>query len=1111
MNISQTKFTKGKGLSVSNIFALFLMSIFIFIGISFYGMIYGRVAETVSGFQGKNIHFYLEANANALRAYLRDRIFLLRDHARFPIFTNMVMQPDSDATNLMDFMNTLSFLGDRPTLVVSDFQGKLIHSTGDVSQNNFATAPWFPDIISGSRKDYMGIIHISRSGVRQPFWQFAVPIISNNYAEGVLIAEYPLDIRFLKQKSSFTKKHRLSLLYNGQPIAAEGHVGKETLLIKEKILDRLELCIEVDESEIRVLKQKLLESALLEISLGMLLFSLIFYFIGRKLFVVPQQDLISITQELDKTNRTLEGEIQIRKETEQILLQKTREAEASESKLEIILNTAADGIITMTHEGTIEKINPAAKKLFGYETDILIGRNINMLMPEPYRSQHDGFLKNYLETGVAKIIGIGRDVMGRRRDGSVFPLRLSVGESTDGNQRFFTGVLSDLTERKQIEDELTRLSLVASKTDNTVIITDKEDLIEWVNDGFTRMTGYTFDEVMGKKPGKLLQGPLTDRETVRTISDALKEKKSITCEILNYHKDGHPYWISLSVTPILDENGDVVRFIGIQSDISEKKLAEAELQKAKENAEAANRAKSDFLASMSHEIRTPMNSIIGMADMLRETPLTPEQKQYVKIFQTSGETLLKIINEILDLSKIETGCLTLESTDFDIGSLFHELREAFITRAREKGIDLVFDIQPDMPAYFIADSTRLHQILLNLIGNALKFTEKGGILIKARMSAPIVEKECVVSGNVKQEQDKTVMLLFSVADTGIGIPPDKANLIFEKFTQADASTTRKYGGSGLGLTISARLVELMGGRIWVESAVGEGSTFYFTIQAEIQTEPRKAVRKPAPAIEPEKLRPLHILLVEDFPDNRMLILSYLKKTPYQIDIAENGEVAVEKFTEGKYDLVLMDMQMPVMDGYTATRNIREWEQAHSVPETPIIALTAHALMEDRQKCLDAGCTSYLTKPLRKADLLEGIIEQTQTSESIGKLPSDNTETTDSTEANDDTKATEANNVEQEEKIIAYVDEDLEELVPGFLENRHKDIRTMENALEKGDYDTIRGLGHSMKGAGGSYGFDGITVIGRSLEAAAKSDDADEIRRLISDLSSYLEKVEIVYE
>ena len=474
---------------------------------------------------------------------------------------------------------------------------------------------------------------------------------------------------------------------------------------------------------------------------------------------------------------------------------------------------------------------------------------------------------------------------------------------------------------------------------------------------------------------------------------------------------------------------------------------------------------------MSHEIRTPLNAIIGIADLLAKTPLSPEQDKYVQIFRRAGDNLLHLINDILDLSKVEASQLELERTGFALNDLLEKVKEMVAVRAHEKGLALVCEIAPNVPNDLVGDPTRLRQVLLNLLGNAIKFTESGEVALR-----------------VTPDADSSVpgALRFTIADTGIGIPGEKLGAVFERFTQADSSTTRRYGGSGLGLTISKRLVELMGGCIRVESDVGKGSVFAFTVPFEIWTAAARRTAVPVGAVPETPLPALNILLVEDSPDNRTITVAYLQGTPYRIEIAENGAVAYAKFTGGHFDLVLMDRQMPVMDGLTATRVIREWEQANHRPPTPIIALTASALKGDQEKFVAAGCTAYLTKPIKQDVLLQAIKEH-----SIVRPGSSNEDGS------------------RRDAILVRANPRLADLIPGFLQNRRQDVIALLAALDRSDFATVESLGHGMRGAGGSWGFQAITDIGAALEQAAESADGEASLKWVGELSSYLDRVEVV--
>ncbi|ACY15705.1 hybrid sensor histidine kinase/response regulator [Haliangium ochraceum] len=417
------------------------------------------------------------------------------------------------------------------------------------------------------------------------------------------------------------------------------------------------------------------------------------------------------------------------------------------------------------------------------------------------------------------------------------------------------------------------------------------------------------------------------------------------------HADGEERWVLDRVRLVYDDSGRPLHADGILVDVTERHQQSELLREAKEAAEVASRVKSDFLATMSHEIRTPLNGVIGMASLLLDTELSDEQREYAETIDVSGNLLLALINDILDFSKIEAGRMELEEVAFELRYLIEETLAIVAPRAREKNLSLDWQAEAAVPRRVIGDAQRMRQVLLNLVGNAIKFTHDGSVEIRVR---------------VREREGDALLLEVAVADTGIGISPGEMMRIFEPFSQADASTTRQYGGTGLGLAICKRLVDRMGGTVVVKSQPGRGSTFSFTVR--LRVAPRRGVTTPAAALAvpalSEALRARRVLVAEDNEVNRRVVVHILKQLGFEPEAVENGRAAVEAFAAGTFDLVLMDCRMPEMDGFAATRVLRDQFDAL----VPIIAVTASASADDSRMCLEAGMDDHMSKPVTKDGL-----------------------------------------------------------------------------------------------------------------------------------------------
>ncbi len=608
-------------------------------------------------------------------------------------------------------------------------------------------------------------------------------------------------------------------------------------------------------------------------------------------------------------------------------------------------------IVSITDlDGTITYANDRFCEISGYSRAELLGANHRIVNSGQHpRVVFEQMWRDLTEGKVwhGEICNRSKDGQYYWVDATIIPLK-----GIDDLPEQYIAIRTDITGRKtieaQLEEQLRFVEVLLEATPTAIYLKDRHGRYLRFNKAFEDLFGIERSQWIGKTVFDLVPGAagaaMHARDQELFDTGALQSyEASFTNRRTGAVHEGLYWKAALS-----NAEGEITGLVGTVLDITERKLFEQALRDAKQHAEAASKAKSDFLANMSHEIRTPMNGVIGMTDLVLDTPLNPVQREYLSIVRNSAQTLMVILNDILDFSKIEAGKLNIETIEFPLTRSVSETLKTISARADKKGLALQCDFAPDLPEHVLGDPVRIRQVLTNLCDNAIKFTRQGSVHVA------VTCKLLAANG---------CELHFSVRDSGIGIAAEKLQGIFEAFSQADSSTTREFGGTGLGLTICARLVQLMGGSIWVESEPGTGSTFHFTVRvqtgARAQPPALGASAAPNGAVQ-RGVRSLKILLVEDHPINQKLAMTLLKKWGHEVTLAVNGQEAVDMFPSAAWDLVLMDMQMPVLGGLDATRLIRSGEAAGK--HTPIIAMTANAMEADRKACMDAGMDEHLAKP-----------------------------------------------------------------------------------------------------------------------------------------------------
>lgn len=631
-----------------------------------------------------------------------------------------------------------------------------------------------------------------------------------------------------------------------------------------------------------------------------------------------------------------------------VTARKTAEAtlKESEAKFRAYIEHAPLGIFVANREGRYVQVNPAACEMTGYASEELLALSIpQVIAPESRKAAHEQFRK-VVETGTAS-----GELAFLHKNGATRYWHLDAVRLTDNR---FMAFKTDVTDRKRELEELHTLRSAVHQSANLIVITDPTGRIEYVNPAFERCTGYASAEVIGRNP-RILKSGRQDDSMYRDLWATISAGKIWRGEFLNRRKSGGLYWESATISPIFGSLRQIQHYVAIKEDISAKKSLENMLSEALEEARSAARVKSEFLAMMSHELRTPLHGVLGFADILAATSLSEEQEEYLRHIAMSGRHLLAIVNDILDFSSLEKGRIALDRGLVDIAELLDSSCLAGRKEAEVKGIALSHHIDPGVPAQIPGDERRLRQVLINLVGNAVKFTRRGAVSVSVTLA---------------REAGRD-FLDFAVQDTGPGIAADLLKQLFKPFIQADTTLHRPFEGTGLGLAISKQLSEAMGGSIQVHSVVGEGSTF--TLRLPLDRNPTPSRERALPFSNRDLARPLgansaHILVAEDDRISGRLILKILGDLGYSADFASNGEEALEAFAPGKYALILMDMQMPIMDGIAVTEKIREIESKGAARNVPILALTANVMPGDRERCMAAGMDGYLSKPVQKDEL-----------------------------------------------------------------------------------------------------------------------------------------------
>jgi len=869
----------------------------------------------------------------------------------------------------------------------------------------------------------------------------------------------------------------------------------------------------------------------------------------------------------------------------------------NQSRLSTILDTAVDGIITIDMSGRIISFNHAAEQLFGWQSTEILGKDTLILMPKVYHVRHNHFLRHFGEEGQAKILGVGREVTGVRKDGSTFPMRLAIGKANVPGETLIVGFITDLTQRNSMKSAMRerdeqlrslmsnipgvtfrcqynqdwRMLLISESikdltgweaeeflhngqsctlfthTDDAVrvvaeidaalakgdhyaieyrihhrdgsekwvsemgcAIRDKSGIVQMLdgvildvtesklrnaeyesiarainqstsvaefsmngtildaNATFLTLMGYEKNEVVGKHHSIFCSAQDAASTRYRNKWEALNRGEFVQGEFKRLGKNGSEVWIHASYSPLLNADGKPSKVLMFMIDITERTRMENDLKLAKEKAEQAASAKATFLANMSHEIRTPMNAIIGFSEIMIDSEMQDEQRRHMNTINSSAKSLLHLLNDILDSAKLEKGKLELEIVDFSLHELVDSIISTLWVQAKRKNLELQLELDPNTLPYYLGAPDRIRQILMNLIGNSIKFTEQGYVKLVVK---PLDNNE----------------LSFAIIDSGIGIQQDRLDVIFEPFTQADSSMSRKFGGTGLGTTISKQLVELMGGRLTAKSEVGIGSCFTMFLPLQAGTAQMTHTQHY------EHLLPkMNILVADDIRQNIDLISILLSRDGHQVTTASNGIAAVHLFNQQTFDLIIMDVQMPKLDGLNATSQIRIIETEKNLRRTPIIALTASVLQEDRAAAFEAGMDGFASKPIDVKALTREMMR-------VLHINTESIVDTDSATAHN--VRTQDDNINVEKGLALWGSERLyfQELtrIAGDIPAQ---MSRLSAALDNKDARQLAELAHASKGICGNLALPTLYAHFTTLEKQALAENLDSAASTLQDIA-----------